>query len=169
VVPGGVCRVKKGDQLWSVLEQARRLGAEMGRKGLARISIDDLMIVRDDIILPHHYSLFQFINNKVVGFDGQLLFDYSAEKTETTPDIEEEKEEEYDPLNAKKKIKTSQIPLEQLEGFSKDAELIKVVDRRWYEKNKHIFPATLWEEFDGSKDYATVQRKDTSGNGLFFS
>jgi protein FAM50 len=169
IVPGGVLRVKKGDQLWSIVEQARRMGAEGGRKGWARISVDDLMLVRGDIIVPHHYALFHFISNKTVGYDGQLLFDYSVDKTEATPDLEEELEEEYDPLNPKKQSKTSQIALQQLEGYTKEAELVKIVDRRWYLKNSHIFPATLWEEFDNSKDYSTEQRKDALGNGLFFS
>jgi protein FAM50 len=31
----------------------------------------------------------------------------------------------------------------------------KVVERRWYEKNKHIFPASRWEPFD-----PTVARSD---------
>lgn len=26
----------------------------------------------------------------------------------------------------------------------------KVVERRWYEKNKHIFPASRWEHYDPS-------------------
>lgn len=26
----------------------------------------------------------------------------------------------------------------------------KVVDRRWFEKNKHIFPASRWELYDPS-------------------
>lgn len=26
----------------------------------------------------------------------------------------------------------------------------KVVERRWYERNKHIFPASRWEVFDPS-------------------
>ncbi len=27
----------------------------------------------------------------------------------------------------------------------------KVVERRWYERNKHIFPATRWEVYDPTK------------------
>jgi len=26
----------------------------------------------------------------------------------------------------------------------------KVVERRWFEKNKHIFPASRWEQYDPS-------------------
>ena len=28
----------------------------------------------------------------------------------------------------------------------------KVCDRRWYERNKHIFPASRWEIYDSSVD-----------------
>ena len=29
----------------------------------------------------------------------------------------------------------------------------KVVDRRWYARNKHIFPASRWEKFDPEKHF----------------
>lgn len=57
-LPGGICRVKKGDHIWFFLDKARKVGAEMGvgsdtsRKGWARISVDDLMLVRGDLIIP---------------------------------------------------------------------------------------------------------------------
>ena len=27
----------------------------------------------------------------------------------------------------------------------------QVIERRWYDKNKHIFPASRWETYDPSK------------------
>ena len=56
--PGGVCRMKKGDQIWLFLDRARKLGAEQsGSSGKsmrqwARVSVDDLMFVRGDLIVP---------------------------------------------------------------------------------------------------------------------
>jgi protein FAM50 len=56
--PGGTCRVKKGDHIWFFLDKARKVGAELGvggdsaRKSWARISVDDLMLVRGEIIVP---------------------------------------------------------------------------------------------------------------------
>jgi protein FAM50 len=56
---GGSCRLKKGDQIWLFLERARKVGADLADKGdrtkkdWARISVDDLMIVRGDLIVPH--------------------------------------------------------------------------------------------------------------------
>ncbi len=31
----------------------------------------------------------------------------------------------------------------------------KVVDRHWYERNKHIFPASRWETYDPEKTWDT--------------
>lgn len=55
-----------------------------------------------------------------------------------------------------------------MEGAGDDPNITKVVDRRWYEKNKHIFPASTWEDFDPEKDYANATRRDTGGNAFFF-
>lgn len=58
-VPGGRCRIKKGEQIWLFLDKARKLGAELGvggdksRRDWARVSVDDLMLVRGEVILPH--------------------------------------------------------------------------------------------------------------------
>lgn len=58
-VPGGLCRVKKGDHIWLFLDKARKVGAQLGvggdnsRRNWARVSVDDLMLVRGEVILPH--------------------------------------------------------------------------------------------------------------------
>lgn len=57
-IPGGLCRVKKGDLVWLFLDRARKVGAEVSssdrsRREWARVSVDDLMLVRGDIIIPH--------------------------------------------------------------------------------------------------------------------
>lgn len=61
------------------------------------------------------------------------------------------------------------MPEYELEGFSDDPTITKVVDRRWYERNKHIFPASAWTEYTPDKDLSKAQRKDTEGNAFFFS
>lgn len=59
ITPGGKVKVKKGDYIWLFLDKARKMGAELGVGGerassnWARVSVDDLMMVRDEIILPH--------------------------------------------------------------------------------------------------------------------
>jgi protein FAM50 len=57
--PGGKVRVKKGDHIWVFLDKARKVGAELGvgedkgGKPWARVSVDDLMLVRGSMIIPH--------------------------------------------------------------------------------------------------------------------
>ncbi|KAF2833302.1 hypothetical protein CC86DRAFT_338524 [Ophiobolus disseminans] len=176
--PGGRCRIKKGEQIWLFLDKARKVGAELGvggdrsRRDWARVSVDDLMLVRGEVILPHHYDIYHFLFNKVTGFNG-LVFDYSAQPTKATPLASDGDSEPvvYDPFNQtrKDKSKTSALPDDELEGFSDDPAITKVVDRRWFERNKHIFPASAWADYAPDRDLSKVQRKDTEGNTFFFT
>ena len=59
-IPGGMCKVKKGDFIWVFLDRSRKVGAELGvgekvnsRREWARVGVDDLMLVRGSIIIPH--------------------------------------------------------------------------------------------------------------------
>ncbi|OQD98077.1 hypothetical protein PENSOL_c010G05440 [Penicillium solitum] len=149
-IPAGAVKVKKGDHVWLFLDRCRKVGAEMGVRGAsgaskakkdnrrewARVSVDDLMLVKGDIIVPHHYEFYYFIANRVPSLSraGGLLFDYSNK-----PPVTDSTNSTDDPL--------SRPSDDQLEGADKDFSETKVVDRRWYEKNKHIYPASLWHEF----------------------
>jgi protein FAM50 len=113
--------------------------------------------------------------NNTLGFNGPL-FNYSAQPTAATPVANEPAPIDpatFDPLarpeKPKEKEKKSTIPDPQLEGYNHDPTLTKVVDRRWYERNKHIFPASVWEDYDPGKDYTKGRRKDTEGNSFFFA
>jgi len=61
------------------------------------------------------------------------------------------------------------VDIRTLEGAFDDPAFTKVVDRRWYERNKHIYPASVWQEFDPEKDYRQEIRRDPGGNTFFFS
>ncbi|PYI23115.1 XAP5-domain-containing protein [Aspergillus violaceofuscus CBS 115571] len=170
-IPAGTVKVKKGDPVWLFLDRCRKVGAELGvsgnsqaskarkdnRREWARISVDDLMLVKGEVIVPHHYELYYFIANSVPSYTsaGGLLFDYSN-KPPAAPQTE-------DPL--------SKPNSDQLEGADKDPTLTKVVDRRWYERNKHIFPASLWREYEPGPEFEEkmrTTRRDASGNTFFF-
>jgi protein FAM50 len=69
----------------------------------------------------------------------------------------------------KSKDKEPSFPDKELEGYHDDPAVTKVVDRRWYEKNKHIFPASVWEEYNPDKALRKAERKDAEGNTFFFS
>jgi len=113
--------------------------------------------------------------NKSVGAGGQKLFDYSAEapkrpSAEASSSGTELKGPGPLQTSASKAAAVQALPsIETLEGANADATFTKVVDRRWYERNKHIYPASVWQDFDPEKDYATEIRRDTGGNAFFFS
>jgi protein FAM50 len=66
-IPAGSVKVKKGDPVWLFLDRCRKVGAELGvggangaskarkdtRREWARVSVDDLMLVKGDVIVPH--------------------------------------------------------------------------------------------------------------------
>jgi protein FAM50 len=59
-IPGGTVRVKKGDFVWVFLDKSRKVGAELGvgenanaMRMWARVGVDDLMLVRGTLIIPH--------------------------------------------------------------------------------------------------------------------
>jgi protein FAM50 len=78
----------------------------------------------------------------------------------------------YDPLARRnkedKEDKEIKVPDSELEGFDDEPQASKVVDRRWYERNKHIYPMSTWEEYDAKQDYTNGVKKDTEGNSFFF-
>lgn len=190
-VPGGCVKLKKGDHVWLFLDRCRKVGAELGvsgsgssgaggggsstgqkrsredsRKQWARVGVDDLMLVRSDVIVPHHYEFYYFIANKVPDptRDGRLLFEYSGTADiENTSKTSEQANSELLRVPGQEKRK--------LEGHDDDPKLTRVVDRRWYEKNKHIYPASLWKEFRAGKEFEEIvkgRKRDAQGNAFFF-
>ena len=105
-----------------------------------------------------HYEFYYFIVNRVPSFSraGGLLFDYSNKPPAPAPADQ--------PL-------ISRPPDDNLEGADKDSATTKVVDRRWYERNKHIFPASLWQEYEPGEEFEEKMgstRRDAQGNVFFF-
>lgn len=119
--PGQVT-VKKGDPIWQILARAQRI-----KKEFHRLSVDDMMLVVNNLIIPHNYELFWFLDKPVKTKMGNLFDQSEAESTVNT----------------------------------------KVVSRLWFERNKHVFPATLWKEFDPAVDYSKQVMRDKWGEVLF--
>eukprot|EP00727_Mastigamoeba_balamuthi_P008919 m51a1_g465 hypothetical protein (322) ;mRNA; r:176023-177647 len=103
-------------------------------KELRSVSVDQLLYVKEDLIIPHIYSFYDLIESKARGKSGPLFhFDVHDD-----------------------------IRLENNAAIEKDeSHAAKVVERRWYEHNKHIFPASRWEVFDPSVERGTYTIKDT--------
>lgn len=105
---------------------------------------------------PQHYEFYYFIANRIKSpsKNGGLLFEYSNSAPEQNGET---------PLLRK--------PNDKIEGKDADPTLTKVVDRRWYQRNKHIFPASMWREYEAGKEFDEKEsnvRRDAEGNAFFF-
>ncbi|UYV74674.1 FAM50A [Cordylochernes scorpioides] len=118
-------KMKKGNSIYQFLQKC----LELLRKEFPELRVvtaDQLMYVKEDLIIAHHYTFYDFIVTKARGKSGPL-FDFSArEDIRATSDASIEKNESH---------------------------AGKVLLRSWYERNKHIFPASRWEPYDPAKSF----------------
>ncbi|KAH8389390.1 hypothetical protein KR200_007758 [Drosophila serrata] len=128
--------MKVGSSIYQFLQKC----LELLRKEfieLKTVVADQLMYVKEDLILPHHYSFYEFIVTKARGKSGPLFqFD------------------DHDDVHM--------ISYASVEKEESHAE--KVLRRSWYERNKHFIPASRWEPYDPTKSYNkyTIKDKDKS-------
>jgi len=104
---------------------------------LKNITADQLMYVKEDLIIPHHYSFYDFIVTKARGKSGPLFSFDVHDDVRLVNDASIEKDESH---------------------------AGKVLLRSWYERNKHIFPASRWEPYDPTKTYEKYSIKDKKKN-----
>ncbi|KAH9555187.1 hypothetical protein CY35_08G101700 [Sphagnum magellanicum] len=118
-----VLQVRKGDSIAEFFRAVQhQLAAEF--QEIHTASVENLLYVKEDLIIPHQHSFYELIINKARGKSG-LLFHFDVhEDIQTIADATIEKDESH---------------------------AGKVVDRHWYEKNKHIFSASRWEIHDPTK------------------
>ncbi|EFX68911.1 hypothetical protein DAPPUDRAFT_62813, partial [Daphnia pulex] len=125
-------RMKKGNTIYQFLQRC----LDSLRKDfheLKTISADQLMYVKEDLIIPHHYSFYDFIVTKARGKSGPLFSFDVHDDIRIVSDASVEKDESH---------------------------AGKVLLRSWYERNKHIFPASRWEPYDPTKTYEKYSIKD---------
>lgn len=124
--------MKKGHSIYQFLQKT----LEILRKEfmeLKTVMADQLMYVKEDLILPHHYTFYDFIVTKARGKSGPLFQFDVHDDIRVVSDATIEKDESH---------------------------AGKVLLRSWYERNKHIFPASRWEPFDPTKVYDKYTIKD---------
>jgi len=114
-------KCRKGDDVSTFLEKCRQQFPE-----LRGVSVDNLMYVKEDLIIPHHYTFYDFIVNKARGKSGPLFNFDVHDDVRLLADATIEKDESH---------------------------AGKVVERSWYQRNKHIFPASRWEVYDPERKY----------------
>ncbi|XP_052769564.1 protein FAM50A-like [Mya arenaria] len=125
-------RMKKGNTMQQFLHKSlETLRKEFN--DLKAVTVDQLMYVKEDLIIPHHYSFYDFIVTKARGKSGPLFNFNVKDDIRITNDASVEKEESH---------------------------AGKVCVRSWYERNKHIFPASRWEPYDPEKKWDSYSVSD---------
>ncbi|KAK9064446.1 hypothetical protein SSX86_015828 [Deinandra increscens subsp. villosa] len=120
-----VMQVRKGDTIGEFLRAVQQQLAPEFRE-IRTTSVENLLYVKEDLIIPHQHSFYELIVNKARGKSGPLFHFDVHEDVRTIADATIEKDESH---------------------------AGKVVERHWYEKNKHIFPASRWEIYDPTKKW----------------
>eukprot|EP00088_Acartia_fossae_P025224 TRINITY_DN26041_c0_g1_i1.p1 TRINITY_DN26041_c0_g1~~TRINITY_DN26041_c0_g1_i1.p1 ORF type:complete len:388 (+),score=83.58 TRINITY_DN26041_c0_g1_i1:40-1203(+) len=123
--------VKKGNTIYQflckVLEGIRGEFPE-----LKMATADQLMFVKEDLIIPQHNTFYEFIVSRARGKTGALFQFDVHDDVRLLSDATIEKDETH---------------------------AGKVVLRSWYDRNKHIFPASRWEPYDPTKVYQSQENK----------
>lgn len=129
--------VKQGDTIGTFLRGVRdALGPEF--RELKAASPDQMLYVKEDLIIPNSLTFHELIVSKARGKSGPLFHFDVHDDVRAVGDARVEKDE---------------------------AHAGKVLERHWYDKNKHIFPASRWEIYDPSKDYGACSEACSSPAG----
>lgn len=112
---------KKGNSIYQFLQKTLEEVLRKEFPELKAVSADQLMYVKEDLILPQHYTFYDFIITKARGKSGPLFQFDVKDDIRMISDATVEKEESH---------------------------AGKVLLRSWYEKSKHIFPVSF--KFDAS-------------------
>ena len=108
---------------------------------ILRISFNLFLAVRGHSLSQQHFEFCYSIVNRTMGPNG-LLFHFSSTQSLT--------------------------PRTRTRNPNRDnPTMTTIVDRRWYELNKHIFPASVCTEFDLNTDYSNMVTWDRGGNAFF--
>ncbi|KAF6344521.1 family with sequence similarity 50 member B [Rhinolophus ferrumequinum] len=118
-------RIHKGGTVQQFLKKALQ-GLRRDFRELRAAGVEQLMYIKEDLILPHYHTFYDFIVAKARGKSGPLFNFDVHEDVRLLSDATMEKDESH---------------------------AGKVVLRSWYEKNKHIFPASRWEPYDPEKKW----------------
>ncbi|XP_008707595.1 protein FAM50B, partial [Ursus maritimus] len=118
-------RIPKGGTVQQFLKKALQ-GLRKDFRELRAAGVEQLMYIKEDLILPHYHTFYDFIVTKARGKSGPLFSFDVHDDVRLLSDATMEKDESH---------------------------AGKVVLRSWYEKNKHIFPASRWEPYDPEKKW----------------
>jgi len=128
------CVVEKSYTIGQFLAKSKKELEKTDFPELRTVQVDALMYVKEDLIIEHKTTFYELIKEKARGKSGPLFSFDVHDDIRMQNDSRIEKDESH---------------------------AGKIVDRKWYERNKHIFPACRWETYTKGK---TFDEYTISGN-----
>lgn len=122
------CVCEKGFTISQFLAKSKSELEKSDFPELRTVSLDNIMYVKEDLIIPHNVTFYELIKDRARGKSGPLFNFDVHDDIRMSNDVRIEKDESH---------------------------AGKIVDRKWYERNKHIFPACRWEMYAKDKTYDT--------------
>jgi len=128
-------KMKKGNSIDDFLKAAL---ADLRKEfhELRGITSEGLIYIKEDLILPGHSTFHDFIVTKARGKSGPL-FSFDV----------------HDDV----RLGGAQAGAA---AETEESHAGKIILRVWYDRNKHIYPANRWEQFDPEKDYGSYKTGD---------
>lgn len=127
------CVVTKGFTINQFVAKAKADLEKNDFPELRTVPLEGLMYVKEDLIIPANVTFHQLIKDKAKGKSGPLFnFDVHADLSAGNINVQRD-----------------------------DSHAGKIVDKKWYERNRHIFPACRWEFY--SKDKTNFDKEQLLG------
>ena len=119
------CTIKKGATIAKFLETTK---SELAKEfhELRMTSSDSLLYVKEDLIIPHHFTFYDLIVTKARGKSGPLFHFDVHDDVRLLHDARIEKDESH---------------------------AGKIIERKYFERNKLVFPLSRYEIYDPNKSY----------------
>mmetsp|Transcript_107638 Transcript_107638/g.303169 ORF Transcript_107638/g.303169 Transcript_107638/m.303169 type:complete len:360 (-) Transcript_107638:153-1232(-) len=127
------CVVEKGFTIGQFLAKSKAELEKTDFPELRSVALDGLMYVKEDLIIPQNTTFYDLIKEKARGKSGPLFNFDVHEDIRMSGDRRVERDESH---------------------------AGKIVDKKWYERNKHIYPASRWEVYSKDKTYDTNRTLD---------
>lgn len=127
--------VKKGDTIEIFLQRCRQQ-LRIDFIEMKSQAVDQMMFIKADTIIPHQYTFYDLIVTKAEGKSG-TLFDFQKDE--------------------------DNIKVENTAVMAKAT--VKVCTRNWYENNKHVYPANVWESYEPEKKYEKYKKSGKVEDG----
>ena len=128
--------VPKGTSIGKFLEKVHRT---LAPEFPELKTADSLLYVKEDLIIPHNFTFYELIETQARGKTGPLFSFGVHDDVRLTDDARVERT---------------------------DSHPGKVMDRRWYEKHKHIFPMSRYEVYDPAVSRDGQKFTLKSGGGM---